>query len=562
MRKLSYWLSAAFLLASLNFTMVSCGDDDDDAITNEQTSGSAPVINKDFTVTVSGNTVVIDGSAISASTKYVTLSDGTQKNFDTEGKVTLTVNLKGSYTATVSVFVNGQVYTSESFTYVIEASDFSYLTSNIWKQLCNSTEAGGYTKKWYLDVHSVTYNLSKGNDGKPTSIVNAGSDFAHNPIDFWNPESTKDAWGPWGGTNISDWGGVKEVGYIEFDGANKKAHLVLSSGITKQATGATEKDGAWEPSGAEWGAVDVEGSFDLEISDRDNTETIQSGSSTVDKWTTIFNNQYTSYFESHTKNEQIAVLSFTDQKVRMPMDKRVADNNFKDEDLYNVAIYQIDDNSMIVDVYRSYEGYSSASALKESTCHLLYHFTTNTPEDGTNDVNTDNVFTSDNNAITSLCDGNEHKFLAPSWLSFETSNNWGYWASYEDAVSATNWSGNSTAVLQAAQGSITLTPTDNTTGTYKIVDAQNSVVAGAAVSAEFNGTYTINEGNLITFSSEVTMTVCGVVLKGTQMFFSSYGNTFYAGAVLISMINNKSETKSILVKGWDTYPAIEPTTTK
>ena len=283
-----------------------------------------PVKDKDFTVTISGNNVVLSCTNSTMTSVLWQVSEGTQS---TTKKDTIYLPLAGDYNVVLSVSNGGDYVSADTVKFNIASSDAEYFNKGILKAL---TGGAGVKKTWVLDTEKK---------------------FFHNPLDFYgDAEAGLDAngksWGPWGGTSIVDWGGTPEVGDITFDAISGTCTLTL--------------DG-----------VPVTGKYSLKPYDRP-ADFINPALAGQTLWENMLTGKYS---ELGHMSAQMGDLKFG-AGLRFPMDKGRITNDanatnpsqFLTSDLENVVIMHCSDSSMIVRVKRTYEGD------KQSKCWLLYNF--------------------------------------------------------------------------------------------------------------------------------------------------------------------------------------------
>lgn len=512
MKKIKFFI-AMFVGISLS-ALTSC-----DPVVPE-TELTKPVVGTDFAISVNAQEVTFSysGSATSVQWYYGATSEAAMSSAPQSGKeIKVIVNLKGDYVVICSVSNGGDYLFSDPAPFSVETSDLSYMQSGIWKAL--SGGQGGYNVTFKLDVPATA--------GDKTL-------FWHNPLDFWGDKNagalTNAAWGPWGGTDIYGWGGTPEAGTISFDCENMTYKLVLTDGVKPGSI--TVKDGEAEALTGEF-----TGTFVLTVHTRDLTDQITGGDGvSVAKWSTIFNGNYADMVDLDA-NTEWATITFDEQGGRFPMDKvRVAEGQFTNTDLHNVDIFYADENGLVMNVKRTYEGFAEDNTTKVSNpCWLLYNYIIDGKEYQKEDpyegavapvkttlTQNDIVGTwkiAVNSAPLGWVDWSNKNYnnlldiFESADAAFNTLHGWWAFGNPEDAASITKRDVTKSAFANArvqfyANGSCT------------IVDALNSYddVSTTYTSATYNTTYTLTNG-VVTFANDVVLTCASITLSGTTMYF-------------------------------------------
>lgn len=307
----------ALLLSVLAVSFMACDPKEEDVF-------GKPVKDKDFTVTVDGNNLIVECTNKAMTSVLWEVNTGVQS---TQKKDTLYFPIAGDYTILLSVSNGGDYISADIVNFTIASTDAEYYNKGIWKAL---TGGAGVKKTWVLDVEKK---------------------FFHNPIDFYGDAEAGlgadgKSWGPWGGTSIYDWGGTPEEGEISFD-ATTGTLTVTIDGVTKS------------------------GKYNFNTFDRPE-DFISPALEGVTLWENFLTGKY-NYLG--TLSAEMGDLKFP-AGLRFPMDRgritndsnAVNPSQFLTSDLENVTILHCSDSSMIVRVKRTYEGD------KESKCWLLYNF--------------------------------------------------------------------------------------------------------------------------------------------------------------------------------------------
>lgn len=425
-----------------------------------------PVVNENFTVTVTGNNVTLNCNMTTATAFLWEVSTGEQF---TDKQSTVYVPIAGEYTVILSVSNGGDYLASEPFTFKIEASDVALFQTGIWKAL---TGGPNVKKTWVLDVEKK---------------------FFHNPLDFYGDSEAGlggdgKSWGPWGGTSLYDWGGAPEVGEISFDAISGMMTLVLD-GETK-----TEK-------------------YQFKTYERIEdfvSPAILDGETPITLWQNMLKGKY-SYMGS--LSAQMGDLKFSAGH-RFPMDigriknddNTINPSQFLAEDLENVVIMHASDSAMIVRVKRTYEGDGL------SKCWLLYNYVvkeyTYMPEKFTYSESVKTGFTKENLVGTWKYDA-----VPQAWISFAKAGDKG--TNYPARMFAT-WKTRDEIVA-----SLLSWGASDAADKFTAADA-NAYVFNADGSCVLNGvsnTYTVANG-VVTFGTALGETEFNLVwlnLQGTEL---------------------------------------------
>lgn len=235
MKKFNYYLAMS-LLCSATFvgTLTSCNKDDDkDSGSTTQTTGTKPVKDTDFKVSVDGNTITVT-SNLTYGNQWVTF-EGSQYNLK-DGKVEITQPVAGTYKATLSYYDNGQTISSDEFEITITASNLGFLDKGIYKLLSGgqaayeeakkSADANGvFTRAWRLDgfVNADAYQYSKVFSGPGTFCSESDKKCYNGGV----TATGKDAWRKLG---------ALEDMTISFDLVSKKVKVVVKDANKLQTT--------------------------------------------------------------------------------------------------------------------------------------------------------------------------------------------------------------------------------------------------------------------------------------------------------------------------------------
>lgn len=472
----------ALLLSVLAVSFMACDPKEEDVF-------GKPVKDKDFTVTVNGNNLIVECTNKAMTSVLWEVNTGVQS---TQKKDTLYFPIAGDYTILLSVSNGGDYISADIVNFTIAATDAEYYNKGIWKAL---TGGAGVKKTWVLDIAEfVTTTIDDAGVSTSTSVFQSA--YFHNPLDFYGDAEAggkvDDVWGPWGGTSIYNWGGTPEVGEITFDALTGVCKFTLD-GVT--STGSYTLNPFERPADF------------CTISSKNNNN-----NGDISLWENMLTGKY-SYLKS--LSEQMADLKFS-SGLRFPMDKGRISNDantiypsqFLTSDLENVTIIHASDSSLVVRVKRTYEGD------KESKCWLLYNFIVKeynyTPTNYTHPVK----------SITA-------NDLVGTWKLAAVPGNWIGWAEKNElntwadgaAMNATfvSWSVANTTEKLATSQKVTLKFESN--GNCTITDFKFNTTTLLEESTVYSSTYSVNNGYIV-FGSDVNITgyTDMITLSGKNMY--------------------------------------------
>jgi len=473
----------ALLVGVMALTFTSCKTEEPDVF-------GKPVLNTDFTVTVTGNNVALSCTNSAMASVLWELNNGVQKTDKVE---TVYLPLAGEYKVVLSVSNGGDYLASDTVKFTIAATDSEYYNKGIWKSL---TGGPGAKKTWVLDVKEfVTTTIDDAGVSTSTSMFK--STYFHNALDFYGDAeaggATDNVWGPWGGTSIYNWGGTPEVGEVTFDATTGISKFMLD-GVT--TTGAFTFKTYDRP-------VDF-----CTISSKNNGD-----KGTISLWDNMLTGKY-AYLK--TLSPEMGDIKFA-AGLRFPMDKGRISNEgdltnpsqFLTSDLENVVIMHCTDSSLVVRVKRSFE------KEKESKCWLLYNFIVKeynypTPANYTHPVKSITA--------TDLVGTWKPAPVPCNWIGWTAKNELNTWADGA-AMNATfaSWSVANTTEKLAASQKVTLKFEAN--GNCIITDIKFNTTTLLEESTVYNTTYTVSKG-YITFGAAVTINGYSdmITLSGINMY--------------------------------------------
>lgn len=185
MKKFNYYLAMS-LLCSATFvgTLSSCNKDDDkdnNSSTDQTVTGTKPVKDTDFKVSVSGNTVTLT-SNLNYGNQWVTF-EGIQYNLK-DGKVEFTQPVAGTYKAVFSYYDNGKTVSSDEFDIVISATDLTFLDNSVTLKVLTGGKSvyeagtndgkGVFTRTWRLDWFKNNSGVNYSKSGFGASLYYYG----------------------------------------------------------------------------------------------------------------------------------------------------------------------------------------------------------------------------------------------------------------------------------------------------------------------------------------------------------------------------------------------------
>lgn len=474
MKKVRNLITLILCVVAVSFT--ACKTD------NPDTFGK-PVLDKNFTVKVDGNNVTLSCTMGEATAFLWQVSDGSQY---TDKTSSVYVPVAGEYNVVLSVSNGGDYVAADTVKFTIAKSDLTYFNSGVLKSL---TGGAGVTKTWILDVKEVITTFIDDAGTVTTSTAHKSSYF-HNPLDFYGDSkaglgSDGKSWGPWGGTNIYDWGGTPESGSISFDATSGKCTLTLDGVSTTGRYGVKKYDR-------------TDGQLSPALTDGTGK--------VISLWDNMLDATSGKYSYLKTLSSEMADIKFA-PGFRFPMDKGRITNDgnttypsqFLTSDLENVTVLHCSDSALVVRVKRTYEG------AKESKCWLLYNFivkeyTYKTAKTYTHPVKN-----------TTIAAGTYKLAPVPgNWIGWSTKDvlngswttrdafktdmiNWWQFGNPSEAATATN----AATAMSALDGTSIVF---NAGGTCSI---HNSIYKDGAVSAtDLTTTYSVNKG-YVTFGDSV-----------------------------------------------------------
>lgn len=458
--------------------LTSCNSEEPDTF-------GKPVLNKDFTVTVDGNNVSLSCTNKAVTSALWEVSDGSQY---TDKISTAYLPLAGDYSVVLSVSNGGDYISADTVKFTIASNDEAYFNTGILKSLTGGT---GATKTWVLDVAEVVTQFID-DAGNITTSSAYKSKYFHNPLDFYGDAtaglgSDGTSWGPWGGTNIYDWGGTPENGSISFD-ATGQCTLTL--------------DG-----------VVATGRYGIKKYDRPTDIISPALADGNTLWQNMLTGKY-SYLGS--LSSEMADIKFA-SGMRFPMDKgRITNDDnetypsqFLTSDLENVTIIHCSDSALVVRVKRTYEGD------KESKCWLLYNYIVKEYNYPTTKTYTHPVKTIADADLTGTWK------LAPvpaNWIGWAAKNQLNTWAD-GTAMNATFDSWGQTNTTEKLNASQSVSIVFNTDHSCTISDFVFNTETALVETTNYNTTYSVNAG-YITFGDDVVITgYTGMIsLTGTHVY--------------------------------------------
>lgn len=319
MNKLKFFVSAGLIGLLTVTAFFGCKEKDDSPATPSITT---PVLDKDFTVTVTGNNVVFTSKYDASIAALWTGVDDASKVYGSSLQVyNLVISKKGTYKFTLTVTdASGNNFTSEPFTVTIEKDDLSFLNYGVWKKLSGGA---GKTKSWRMDMRKLE-----------------GADQILNSIYFDGP-----------------------VFYSGYENADKTVSLpywswdVLTLPVTVNGVEQTSffnwspayKDNGWLMAANNYGTITFKGD-DMTAS------------------TSKFGVSANGAFSFDT-----ATMKLTLTNVTLPIDTaRVNEGQFPDP--YHLRVYSISDSAIQIGIKRVYEGKNTDGTPKESKWTMIYNF--------------------------------------------------------------------------------------------------------------------------------------------------------------------------------------------
>lgn len=485
------------------------------------TTFGKPVVNKDFTVSVNGNKVLLNCSNPTMTSVMWQVSNGSQS---TDKSAEVYVPVAGDYSVVLNVSNGGDFLASDTVKFAIATSDAAFFQTGLMKAL---TGGPGAKKTWRLDlIDKVTTAIDDA--GNVTTTTSHISQYFHNPLDFYGDAtaggSATNVWGPWGGTNIYGWGGTPELGDISFDATSGKVTLTV--------------DG-----------VQTQGKYGVNLYDRPadfcTITANNNNGAAISLWDHMLANKY-SYL--HKLSSQMADIKFS-SGLRFPIDKGRLTNDanatypsqFLKSDLENVTIMHCTDSSLVVRVKRTYEGD------KESKCWLLYNYVVKEYNYGnvtvpTHPVKTTGTITA-GSYVLAPAPGNwigwSNKTQLNTWADraafLATMKDWWQFGDPSAPAATTNM-----ATCSTALGKTTLTFGPGTA--LKVHNAEYN--NGAYTESDLTTTYSMNKPGYITFGDSVSVYAVAASLKKVKHVYI----VDVAGSTNLWLgINNgdKAETQAI-----------------
>ncbi|MFT3751449.1 MAG: hypothetical protein QM800_00670 [Paludibacter sp.] len=305
----------ALVLGALALSFTACKTEEPDVF-------GKPVKDKDFTVTVKDNNVVVECNNTTMTSVLWEVNTGVQS---TQKKDTFYVPIQGDYSLVLSVSNGGDYISSDTIPFTIAQSDVTLFQSGIWKNL---TGGPNVKKTWVLDVEKK---------------------FFHKPVDFYGDQEAgwdvvkQTSWGPWGGFDITD----PESGEISFDATTGVVTFTLD-GVTKT------------------------GKYNFNVYNRPAdiiNPALTSGQTLWENMTTGAYKELTSLSSQMGDLKLPSGVRFPLQIGRMTNDGNATNpSQFLTSDLENVTILHCSDSALIVRVKRTYEGDNV------NKCWMLYNF--------------------------------------------------------------------------------------------------------------------------------------------------------------------------------------------
>jgi len=146
MKKIISMTSLIALLLSITLLAPSCKKDD--PVTPPPVDNT-PVLNTDFSYTVSGNTINFT-TTLTGNVWVKNEASGVTTNY-VDGKCSVFIPAKGDHPFTCQQLVGGVTYASAVFNVTIAQDDLSYLASGYWLYLSGGVNK---TKTWRMDMNS------------------------------------------------------------------------------------------------------------------------------------------------------------------------------------------------------------------------------------------------------------------------------------------------------------------------------------------------------------------------------------------------------------------------
>ncbi len=459
----------------------SCNKDEDNFDPNKY----LPVLDQDFYYTVDENDVLFT-TTLSGDVWFTNVSSGTE--YSVEGsEVTVKITHAGTYPFTCNVLVEGVTYSSDTFNVFIEQDDLSFLESGYWLYLTGGhTDGVGNTKTWRMDMDS------------DAELV-----FFDSPLYF---------------------SGTTDYPYWSWD--------VLESDLPYTLPDSTEMTTFfnWKPTYEEntWLMV-AEDYGTIAFNGVDGTvSTTKSG--------VTENGQFS--FDPET-------MKLTLTNCIIPIDAaRLEDEQFEEEDLYNLRIYTLKDSIMQIGIKRSYEGGS------ESKWTMIYNFIVDNYDYPPRElfIYTEPIRTSI--TVNDLVGTWKYDEVAQNWIGWEGLGDKGTvieskllngWVTREEIISALESWGAS-----------------NAESIFTENDAKEFVfnADGTCTLAGIENTYSVSDG-VITFSTSLTnefscvfITLTGTTVSVLDVKLDDDGNLYNETGIWIGQRNgNKYESSAVhLVK--------------
>lgn len=146
MKKIILMTSLIALVLSITVLAPSCKKDEPATPPVDNT----PVLNTDFSYTVSGNTINFT-TTLSGNVWINNETSNVTTNF-VDGKCSVFIPTKGDHPFTCQQLVSGTTYASAVFTVTIDQDDLSFLNSGLWLYLSGGADK---TKTWRMDMNAA-----------------------------------------------------------------------------------------------------------------------------------------------------------------------------------------------------------------------------------------------------------------------------------------------------------------------------------------------------------------------------------------------------------------------
>ncbi|MBN1182769.1 MAG: hypothetical protein JXB49_10810 [Bacteroidales bacterium] len=290
------------IISAMMLIFSSCKKDEEE----ENGDPNQPVLNKNFSFTVTSNDVVFTTTITAGNVWFTNCKTGTEYP-TVDQTVTVNIYLKGTYKFLCSAYIDGTTYVSDTFNVVIGSSDLTFLESGAWLWLTGGHDGDDpVTKTWKLDINS---------DGK--CVYYSG------PLHYSGYEGA--------GGDRRD-----EFVYWAWDVMPNQLPYTLSDGTEMSSFFNWEPDypnNTWIMAANDYGTITFDGV-----------------NMTVE--TDIFGETTTGSFDFDP-----TTMKLTLNNVVLPIDTgRLNDGQYEDENLHNLRIFALADSGMQIGIKRTYEG--------------------------------------------------------------------------------------------------------------------------------------------------------------------------------------------------------------